>query len=154
MCLFSRKSGLFRLFRAFKNNKISVGSLYSAFPILIKALHIYSVRAYHYRKRQLPYDVQGIFIPLDGSQWKIFLAQVDEAILKTKYLAQGHKHVGTSGARTHDLAFQSPALWLDHTRLGVIFKILYSINYVPKKSCSGCKIGCFGVFFHKLVNLD
>ena len=36
-------------------------------------------------------------------------AQVDEAI-KTKYLAQRHKHVGTSGAGTHDLAFRSPAL--------------------------------------------
>ena len=37
-------------------------------------------------------------------------AQVDEAI-ETKYFAQGHKHVGTSGARTHDLAFPSPALF-------------------------------------------
>ena len=37
-------------------------------------------------------------------------AQVDEAI-ETKYLAQGHKHVGTSGARTHGLAHQSPALF-------------------------------------------
>ena len=37
-------------------------------------------------------------------------AQVDEAI-ETKYLAQGHKHVGTSGARTHDLTFRSPALF-------------------------------------------
>ena len=35
-------------------------------------------------------------------------AQVNEAI-KTKYLAQGHKYVGTSGARTHNLAFWSPA---------------------------------------------
>ena len=37
-------------------------------------------------------------------------AQVNEAI-KTKNLAQGHKHVETSGARTHDLAFRSPALF-------------------------------------------
>ena len=36
-------------------------------------------------------------------------AQVDEAI-ETKCLAQGHKHVGTSGAKTNDLAFPSPAL--------------------------------------------
>ena len=38
-------------------------------------------------------------------------AQVNEAV-KTKYLAQDHKHVGTSGARTNDLAFRSPALFL------------------------------------------
>ena len=37
-------------------------------------------------------------------------AQVDEAI-ETKYLAQGHKHVGTSGAQTHGLAHRSPALF-------------------------------------------
>ena len=37
-------------------------------------------------------------------------AQVNEAI-ETKYLAQGHKHVGTSGARTHGLALRSPALF-------------------------------------------
>ena len=30
---------------------------------------------------------------------------------RLKYLAQGHKHVGTSGARTHGLAHRSPALF-------------------------------------------
>ena len=40
-------------------------------------------------------------------------AQVNKAI-KTKNIAQGHKHVGTSGAPsspTHDLVFQIPALF-------------------------------------------
>ena len=37
-------------------------------------------------------------------------AQVDKAI-ETKYLAQGHKHVDTSGAGTHGLAPWSPALF-------------------------------------------
>ena len=33
---------------------------------MIKALYIYSVAV---RIRQLPYNVQGILIPLDGAQW-------------------------------------------------------------------------------------
>ena len=37
-------------------------------------------------------------------------AQVDEAI-ETKYLAQGHKHIATSGAQTHGLVPRSPALF-------------------------------------------
>ena len=42
--------------------------------------------------------------------------RVDEAI-ETKYLAQGHKHVGTSGARTHwSSASESCTVPLDHTR--------------------------------------
>ena len=30
-------------------------------------------------------------------------------LVETKYLVQGHRHIGTSEARTHDLAFRSPA---------------------------------------------
>ena len=37
-------------------------------------------------------------------------AQVNEAF-KSKYLAQGHKHVRTGGTRTHDLAFWGPILF-------------------------------------------
>ena len=36
--------------------------------------------------------------------------------IETKYLAQGHKHIGTSQARTHGLAPQSPALFHQTTR--------------------------------------
>ena len=31
--------------------------------------------------------------------------------IETKYFAQGHKHVGTSGAQTHGLVILSPALF-------------------------------------------
>ena len=37
-----------------------------------------------------------------------YIAWVDEAS-EIKYLAQGHKHVGANGARTHNLPFMSPA---------------------------------------------
>ena len=47
---------------------------------------------------QLPYNVQGIPIPLDNAQWTIFLtttyniAQVNK-VIETTYLVQGYKHV-------------------------------------------------------------
>ena len=43
------------------------------------------------------------------------IMQVDEAI-ETMYLAQGHKHIGTSRAQTHGLAPRSPALFHKTTR--------------------------------------
>ena len=39
-----------------------------------------------------------------------YIAWVNEAS-EIKYLAKGHKHVGTYGARTHNLPFMSPALF-------------------------------------------
>ena len=88
------------------------GFYIALFPILIKAPHIYSVTI---RIRQLPYYVQVIHTSGQCSMDNIpsnYLnnAQVNEAI-KTKYLTQGHKHVGTSRARTHNLASRSPALF-------------------------------------------
>ena len=78
-------------------------------------------RSFKHKKRKVSI-VHGILVPFDGAQWTIGYSKqlpnnvhVDEAI-KTKYLAQGHKHVGTSGARTHGLAPLSPALFnLPHT---------------------------------------
>ena len=38
------------------------------------------------------------------------IAWVDEAS-EIKYLAQGHKHIGANGARTHNLPFMDPAVF-------------------------------------------
>ena len=58
----------------------------------------------------MPLEYVSYTIPLDDAQWTIYNAQVDE-VIETKYLAQEHKHVGGSGARTHGLVIRSPALF-------------------------------------------
>ena len=59
-------------------------------------------------------------------------AQVDEAI-KTKYLAKGHKHVGTSGARTRGLVHRSPALFHQTTRLGGGGHLYFKVDIIRVK---------------------
>ena len=68
---------------------------------------------------------------MDGTQWTTYLtttliAQISKAI-KSKYLAQGYKHVGSTGTQSHGLL---NTLALSHTCFQIVK--LYEIVLISK----------------------
>ena len=62
-------------------------------------------------------------------------AQVNKAI-KTKYLAQGHKHVGASGARTRNLVRKLLTTIFYHKCAVYICKLIFVNFYVAIIFCT------------------
>ena len=103
----------------YNNNNNNILHLYSAFfwglkallPILLphqEIVTIISLHLGHSPAKRTPHQHLDCNIPHNR--------QVPDTLWRTKqieikYLAQGYKHFGTSGARTHGLAPRSPALF-------------------------------------------
>ena len=125
---FAHILGIYLSFEGDNNNKIiiiiTVGfyiALYTVWNTVSKRFTL----ANYYRCHLHHLSGSRLGALLDDSSYPIF-AWVDEAI-ETKYLAQGYKHVGPSGARTHNLMFMGVMLislrhtWSQSCPFGFLF---------------------------------